>query len=98
MTDIVLAAGTSHTPMVCMQATDWPEYALGDNRNGGLIDVDGQQRSFDDLTLLRGDRIAPELTADIFAARWRAAQDALDPSGSSFAGWWVTDGFRSCRY
>jgi hypothetical protein len=85
MADIVLAAATSHTPMICMQAADWPDYALGDNRNGGLIDVDGQRRSFEELALLRGDRIGPELTAEIYATRWRAAQDALDRLAASIA-------------
>jgi len=50
MAEIVVAAGTSHTPMVCMRAEDWPDYATGDHRNTGLIDVDGQVRSFEDLT------------------------------------------------
>jgi hypothetical protein len=71
--------------MVCMQANDWPEYALGDKRNGGLIDVDGQRRSFDDLALLHGDRFGSELTPDVFARRWRVAQDSLDRLAASIA-------------
>ena len=85
MAEIVFAAATSHTPMLCMQANDWPEYALGDNRNGGLLDVDGQRRTFDELAALRGDRLQVELSADIFAARWQAAQRALDRLAESVA-------------
>jgi catalytic LigB subunit of aromatic ring-opening dioxygenase len=85
MAEVVFAAGTSHTPMLCMQAVDWPEYALGDHRNGGLLDIDGQRRSFEDLAANRGDRLRPELTSDIFAARWQAAQLALDRLAASIA-------------
>jgi 3-O-methylgallate 3,4-dioxygenase len=78
MADIVLAQATSHTPMVCMQPTDWPEYALGDHRNGGLLDVDGHRRAFDELALLRGEDLQAELTFERFAMRWQTAQVALD--------------------
>jgi catalytic LigB subunit of aromatic ring-opening dioxygenase len=85
MADIVLAAATSHTPMVCMRAADWPEYARGDNRNAGLVDVDGQRRTFEELAARRGERLRVDLTADMFAARWQAAQSALDRLAASVA-------------
>ena len=85
MAEIVLAAATSHTPMVCMQAADWPEYARGDKRNGGLLDVDGQRRTFDELASLRAERLQVELTAEVFADRWQAAQRALDRLAASIS-------------
>src|SRR5579864_363184 len=85
MAEIVFAAASSHTPMVCMQPTDWPEYARGDVRNGGLLDVDGQRRTFDELADNRRERLQYELSSEIFAARWGAAQAALDRLAASIA-------------
>src|SRR5690348_11716051 len=83
MAEIVLAAATSHTPMVCMRPEDWPVYALGDQRNGGLLDIDGERRSFDELALLHGERLALELTPERFGQRARVAQASLDRLATS---------------
>jgi Catalytic LigB subunit of aromatic ring-opening dioxygenase len=58
---------------------------MGDVRNGGLLDVDGQPRTFSELAQTSGDRLQLELSADIFAARWTAAQEALDRLAASIA-------------
>ncbi len=37
MAKIVLGAGTSHSPMLCLTAEQWSIYAQGDYRHGGLV-------------------------------------------------------------
>jgi hypothetical protein len=37
MARIVLGAGTSHSPMLCLTAEQWPIYARGDLQHTGLM-------------------------------------------------------------
>lgn len=62
MGEIIFGAGTSHSPMLLLEAGQWREWGeRGDAAFTDLTDVDGVQRSFDEWSELRRDRIEPEL-------------------------------------
>jgi hypothetical protein len=76
MARILLGLGTSHTPMLLVDAADLPRYEENDRRLP-LLDVNGAATSFDALLAGAGDRLASEVTADRLSGRHAAAQRAI---------------------
>jgi hypothetical protein len=75
MARIVLGLGTSHTPMLLVDASDLPRYEENDRRLT-LLDNDGVSTTFDALLAGASDR-ASEVTAEQLSARHAAARQAI---------------------
>jgi hypothetical protein len=74
MARIMLGLGTSHTPMLMVDASDLPRYEENDRRLK-LLDNDGKAVTFDDL--LARKAAAPDVTPRQLTARHAAAQQAM---------------------
>jgi 3-O-methylgallate 3,4-dioxygenase len=76
MAEIVLGAGSSHSPMVSMVGDDWLEWGQRDTNQPGLYTREGRHVSYEEALEAAGgsmgDRIAPATCAD-GAARVEAA-------------------------
>jgi hypothetical protein len=75
---LVLACGTSHTPLLSMDPADWEARAKNDRANDRLIDTSGRLCSYDELARATGDRYAPEATPARWGEHASAAHGALD--------------------
>jgi hypothetical protein len=73
---IVLGLGTSHTPMLLVDAADLPRYEENDRRLT-LLDTDGAAATFDGLLAGAGDRYADVVMPERLSARHGAAQQAI---------------------
>ena len=78
MARIVLACGTSHTPLLSMEPADWEARAKNDRANDRLIDNSGRICSYAELARTSGERYAAESTPERWASHAEAAQRALD--------------------
>jgi Catalytic LigB subunit of aromatic ring-opening dioxygenase len=78
MAQIVLACGTSHTPLLAMDGADWEARARNDRSNQRLIDTSGQVCSYDDLAAKIGERYAHEAVPERWIEHAQQAQTALD--------------------
>jgi 3-O-methylgallate 3,4-dioxygenase len=76
MARIVLGLGTSHSPMLLVDAADLPRYEENDRRLT-LLDMDGSPTSFDTLLAGAADRLAGGVTPAHLSARHAAAQAAI---------------------
>jgi Catalytic LigB subunit of aromatic ring-opening dioxygenase len=76
MARIVLGIGTSHTPMLLVDAADLPRYEENDRRIT-LLDLDGAPCSFDALLAGASDRHVQAVTPAQLSARHAAAQRAI---------------------
>ena len=79
MAQIVLGLGTSHTPMLLVDAADLPRYEENDRRLT-LLDTEGAPTTFDDLlnTAWRDTaRPVPDVSASQLSGRHAAAQRAI---------------------
>lgn len=78
MARIVLACGTSHTPLLALEAPEWEARARNDRANAALVDQSGQRCSYDELAARVGDRYAAEAVTERWEAHARDAHAALD--------------------
>jgi hypothetical protein len=78
MADIVLAIGTSHSPLLLLPAAEWVDRANDDRRNQKLNLSDGRFLAYDVLEAEVQGRYADRATPQIFAAQWDQCQRALD--------------------
>jgi hypothetical protein len=78
MARIVLACGTSHTPLLSMDAAEWEARARNDRANEGLVDNAGRVRSYDQLAAVAGDKYVREAVPERWIEHERRAQAALD--------------------
>ena len=78
MAQIVLACGTSHTPLLSMEPADWEARAKNDRANERLIDRSGRVCSYAELAHAVGERYAADATPQRWASHAGAAQQALD--------------------
>ncbi len=76
MARITLGLGTSHTPMLLVDAADLPRYEEND-RHRPLLDLDGAPTTFDDLLARNSSRDIPDVTARQLSARHAAARQAI---------------------
>jgi Catalytic LigB subunit of aromatic ring-opening dioxygenase len=77
MARIVLGLGTSHTPMLLVDAEDLPRYEENDRRLA-LLDLDGGPVTFDALREAVGDQYVGYVTAENLSDRHAAAKVAID--------------------
>jgi catalytic LigB subunit of aromatic ring-opening dioxygenase len=78
---IVLGMGTSHTPMLNAQPTDWPRFIERDSRRSNLLDVEGRLTSYDEQLKHAPVAIASEIGAERMQARHGAVQGAISRLG-----------------
>ena len=76
MAQIVLGLGTSHTPMLLVDAADLPQYEENDRRLP-LLDFDGAPIGFDALLAVAADRHCRAVTPAQLSARHAAARCAI---------------------
>lgn len=78
MAEIVLAIGTSHTPLLALDGERWGERGADDMKNPALVLTDGRTLSYDALEAERGPRFADQCTVERFSEIDAASQRALD--------------------
>jgi hypothetical protein len=84
MAHIVLGLGTSHTPMLLVDAADLPRYEENDRRLT-LLDLDGGPVTFDALRVAASDQHVSNVTAEKLSARHAAARVAIDGLADTLA-------------
>lgn len=77
MAEIVLAIGTSHSPMLNSPAEDFPRHAEVDRTKRPLLDKEGRRKSFDELVAEAAPSIADEITLDVFRERVEKCQAGI---------------------
>lgn len=77
MAEIVLAVGTSHSPMLNASVEEWRRFEAREPTMK-LLDREGNACTYEALLREAGGRYAGEATPEKFAARHSAAQAALD--------------------
>lgn len=77
MAELVVGIGSSHTPQLSSAATIWADHGTRDARMDGLLGADGEYHPYEELLARTGDRLAAELTAETFAAKFDRAQMAV---------------------
>ena len=80
MARIVLGIGTSHSPMLTLDGSDWHNRAAADRSNGRLSLADGRHVDYATLVALRGEPYADVAVPEAFdaiAARCQAHLDRL---------------------
>lgn len=78
MSKFVLAAGTSHTPLLTFGSKLWEEYSQRDTKSEKLNLSDGRYISYDELLAQTKARFASEATAAVFGTKEKSCQTALD--------------------
>ena len=76
MAELVLALGTSHSPVLALDAPDWEARAINDRDNKNLYDVDGVHCTYDELYQKVGDKY----NALAVASRWTEQEEVLNRS------------------
>jgi hypothetical protein len=75
---VVLAVGTSHSPILALEAPDWETRARNDRKNQHLFDVDGTELSYDTLYGRVGDKYKSTAVPGHWAEQAAGAQRNLD--------------------
>lgn len=78
MAHVVLAVGTSHSPILALGAPDWETRARNDRKNQHLFDVDGTELSYDRLRERVGDKYASVAVPERWHEQAGTAQQSLD--------------------
>jgi hypothetical protein len=81
MAEIVLAIGTSHTPMLNAPAGDWGRFIERDQVRPHLT-KDGRPADYEGLLRLAPPELAAQLTPDVFADKHRRALAHVERLGS----------------
>ena len=80
MAEIVLAIGTSHSPILTIAGSEWHNRAAADFENPGLTLSDGRTVDYQGLVAIRGEHFGDVAVASVFdaiAARCQAHLDRL---------------------
>jgi hypothetical protein len=85
MAEIALGIGTSHTPLLTFGAEKWADYSRRDYKSRTLNLSDGRWVSYEELVAEVGERYAGIATAEHFATKQRACQEALDHIAADIA-------------
>jgi hypothetical protein len=78
MASIVLGVGTSHSPLLALDGSEWEQRAADDFRSKSLNLSDGRYVSYGELSTITQDRYADVATSEQFIAKSARAQAALD--------------------
>ena len=76
MAELVLALGTSHSPVLALDAPDWEARAINDRDNKNLYDIDGVHCDYNELYAKVGDKY----NALAVPSRWTEQEDVLNRS------------------
>lgn len=76
MAKVVLALGTSHSPLLALEPPDWETRARNDRVNQSLYDVDGTKLSYDTLY----ERVGPKYASIAVPANWQTMSDTAQRS------------------
>jgi hypothetical protein len=76
MAELVMAIGTSHSPVLALDAPEWEARAINDRANQNLYDTDGVKCSYDQLQAKVGDKY----TALAVPTRWEEQEAVLNRS------------------
>ena len=85
MADLVLAMGTSHSPMLGSPAADILVHAERDRTNPGLLNKEGAPTSYAALAATADPAIAAQLAPEIIEDRTRICRESLDRLGAALA-------------
>lgn len=85
MAEIVLGIGTSHTPLLTLEASEWHNRAQADRANSRLTLADGRMMSYEQLVAQRGERYADVAVPEVFEDLARKCQTHLDHLASEIA-------------
>jgi hypothetical protein len=85
VSEIVLGIGTSHSPLLTLDAESWAERASDDVRNGELTLSDGRTLTYADLLAETGGCHSGKSTPETFEASARGASEALDRLANEIA-------------
>ncbi len=78
MAQVVLGIGTSHSPLLVLDAGDWDLRSQDDRRNRALNTLDGRLMSYEALVAERGERYSAQSDPALFPALVQRAEQALD--------------------
>lgn len=78
MARLVLAQGTSHSPQLAIDPSQWGIFEERDRSFNPLLDRNGQRQDFESLLQRRGDELADQLKPEMWAARKASCDEALD--------------------
>lgn len=85
MAKIVLGIGTSHTPMLALDSTQWIHRAAADYANAALNPTDGRRLGYQALLAESGGKYASEVTPEVLEQKARRCQAALDHLAGALA-------------
>lgn len=85
MADLVLALGTSHSPLLALDAPDWEARSVNDRSNQHLFDNDGIECSYDELLAKVGAIHDPAKFPETWALQEAQHNRALDRLGAELA-------------
>jgi hypothetical protein len=85
LAEIVLGIGTSHSPLLALDAPSWFERARDDQRNQRLNLSDGRYLSYDQLAKEVGDKYAKVATLEHFRTQEKTCLDAIDRAAQELA-------------
>ena len=85
MAELVMAFGTSHSPVLALDSPEWEARAINDRSNTQLYDTDGVRCSYDELHAKVGDTYAALAVPERWAAYERRLNAALDRLGADLA-------------
>lgn len=77
MASIVLGVAASHTPQLSAGVDLWEHHGEVDRTRGALLGRDGHFHEWDELVSLADFDLETELNQDVYAEKYRRAQDAL---------------------
>ena len=78
MAEVVLGLGTSHTPMLSLEAKYWHLMGEADKNNPELVSVpDGELCSYEELLERADPNIAKGISLEKFEAKHKAIQKAI---------------------
>ncbi len=77
MAKVVMAVATSHSPQTTAPAELWPAMEARDQKNQGLIDLEGNAVTYEELLSKAPASIAKEITPEMFAKRAAANAKGL---------------------
>jgi 3-O-methylgallate 3,4-dioxygenase len=78
MADIVVGIASSHTPQLSSGVDMWPDHAERDRRNPFLLGKDARFHTYDELLAIADPAIEPELAPEVWDAKYRRGQQAVD--------------------
>jgi 3-O-methylgallate 3,4-dioxygenase len=85
MAELILAAGTSHSPALNSPADDYPRHAERDKANPNLLDKEGRPCSYDELLSSADPAVAAHIAPDAVAERIAACDNGIERLARAFS-------------